>query len=185
MKALTVVILGIAVMRGEKPMKALVLIGILAAVVLTACGLGPSTPEVEDNIATAIAESEERTTEALMAQMVEAISEALAGSETRMQAEIAELKTDTQNVAAALDAFTRQFTSGICETDYGSTVLWVTVFRLIEYLSGRDIQLADVLAHMDGIEIDESYHQLSVCDVDDGRWVLQPQPDRIQFDRQP
>lgn len=175
-------------------MKVLVNLAVVGVVAVLLIACGPSSSEVEEVVATAVAESEERTEQRIQAELEveEVVSTAVAESEKRTERRIrAELEAQARasdeevgRVAWALEDFGRQTIASVCETDYGTTVLWHTVFLLIAYLGGQDLTLADVLTSMDGMAIDESYKEFAVCNVEDGRWVFNPQPDKIQFDRQ-
>ena len=145
-------------------MKVLLMIGLLAAV-LTACG--PSTSEVEEMIATAVAESEERITEEFQAQTVKAVSDALVGSEERM--------TET------LEASVSDIAQSICASDYMTMSNYTTLWLITDHLQGGETAPEDLWAAFDDglLPLDEVYVGLShVCDLDGEaeRWVLVEQP---------
>ena len=73
----------------------------------------------------------------------------------------------------------------LCESDYDLLLASPAVYSLAEYLADDDPRGLDyALSILErGIMIDDDYPEMTVCTVQDGRWRLIAQPDRLDADR--
>ena len=156
------------------------IIGLLAAL-LVACG--PSTPEVEKAVATAVAESEQRLRAEWRTETIESLSTALAGTETRMmEAHAAAITASEQRIAETIEYRAYETVKAVCTSNYVTVANWTTTYWVVNHLQGGEVTLEDLsLVYDEGIPINEGYADISrVCDVDeDGRWVLVELPDEV------
>ncbi len=158
-------------------MKTALTIGLLVAV-LMACG--PSTPKVEEMVATAVAESEERVAEQVRDRTAEAVAEALAGSEARLAEAVAGAVEDSESrTALAFEAVEAKIAQSICASDYITMSNYTTLWLITDHLQGGETPTEDLWAAFDDglLPLDEVYVRLShVCERGDDRWVLVDQP---------
>ena len=150
----------------QNTVKTLLMIGLLAAV-LVACG--PSTPEVEEIVATAVAESEER-----MIETLETVVEAVEAVEAMTELDVQRREDISESARGLIKA--------VCTSDYITMAVYTTAYWVVDYLQDGEVTREDLsLVFDEGIPIDENYTDVSrVCGVDDdGRWVLLEQPDHI------
>lgn len=143
-------------------MKAVLTIGLLIAV-LTACG--PSTPKVEEMVATAVAESEERVAEQVRSRTAETVAEAVEDLESK--------------TVLAFEAVEAQIAQSICASDYITMSNYTTLWLITDHLQGGETPAEELWMAFDTglLPLDEVYVKLShVCERDDDRWVLVDQP---------
>ena len=162
-------------------MKALVGLMVIGSVLLSGCQLGLSEEEVESIVAQEIAKSEELLTLKLRDERNRKLTDLTDKIEkARDETEVmkTELTESYELTMKAMSVHVGESVRAICSVNHTATVLYSTLYWLLDFIVGGEATMDHVVSVFGGIALDDQYAEIAVvCDVDDeGSWYLLPLP---------
>ena len=163
-------------------MKALIGLMVIGSVLLSGCQLGLSEEEVESIVAQEVAKSEELLTLKLRDERNRKLAD-LTGKIDKARAETEVMKTELTEsyelTMKAMGVHVGESVRAICSVNHTATVLYSTIYWLLDFIVGGEATMDHVVSVFGGIALDEQYGEYAVvCDVDAyGRWILLELPD--------
>ena len=164
-----------------KVLLGLAVVGLMVA--MLGCQLGTTEEEVESIVAEEVAKSEERLTLKLRAERNRKLTD-LTDKIEKVRDEAEAMKTELTDsyelTMKAMGVHVGEAVRAICSVNHTATVLYSTLYWLLDFINGGEATMEHVLTALGGIPLDDQYGEIAVvCDVDDyGRWILLELPDK-------